>query len=319
MSELNNFRIGILGGWDIARKAYFPILPSWPRVEVVGVFSRTEKTVNEVANRWHIDYRTTSIDELIAKGIDAAFVLTSTDSHYFLVEKLLKAGIDVFVEKPATQSSEQTRQLASLAAQTKRILMVAFNRRYAPLYVKAKEIWGNRPIHKCIIQKHRSGTKERDLEQTYLDDTIHQIDLLRFFCGEVEPLSTYYQMMDNRFYSSASVTSLKSGGIGLVLTSREAGMWTEQVSLHGGNISLEVSAFRELRVRYPDHEEVYGADRAGRWMPQLEERGFVGEIRHFFECIVSRESPFTDGEDSVKTQELLEKLVKKSVRTSQGD
>jgi virulence factor len=318
MSKRNKIRIGILGGWDIARKAYFPLLPSWPGVDVIGVFSRTEKTASEVADRWQIDYRTNNIDALITQGIDAAFILTSTDSHYYLSKKLLESGIDVYVEKPATQSSGETQELADLAAYKKQIFMVGFNRRYSPLYIKAKEIFGNRKIRQCIVQKHRSGTKIRDLAQTYLDDTVHQIDLLRFFCGEVEPVATYYQMEEGRLRSAMSVAELNSGGMGMVLTSREAGMWTERVSLHGGDLSVEVSAFRELRVRYPDSEEVYGADRAGRWMPQLEERGFVGEIEHFFECIRTRNTPMTDGYDSVKTQKLLEALIEKSIASKRG-
>lgn len=314
MSEPRRLRVGILGGWDIARKAYFPVLPSWPDADVVGVFSRTEKTVTEVADRWRIAFRTTDINALIKQGVDAAFILTSTDSHFYLAKTLLEAGIDVFVEKPATESSQETRELSELAEARDRIFMVGFNRRYSPLYMRAKEIFAERIIRQCIIQKHRSGTKDRGLAQTYLDDTVHQIDLLRYFCGDVVPLATHYQMEDNRLRSAVSVTSLAAGGIGVVLTSREAGMWTERVSLHGDDLSVEVSAFRELRIRYPDYEEVYGADRAGRWMPQLEERGFIGEIQHFFECARTRERPRSDGYDSVKTQQLLEGLVEKAVQ-----
>jgi virulence factor len=319
MSKQNQIRIGILGGWDIARKAYFPILPSWPAVNVIGVYSRTDKTANEVADRWHIDYRTTDIEALINKGIDAAFILTSTDSHYYLAKKLLESDVDIYVEKPATQSSKETQALAELASDKKRIFMVGFNRRYSPLYIKAKEIFGNRKIRQCIVQKHRSGTKIRDLAHTYLDDTVHQIDLLRFFCGEVTPIATYYQIEDKKLRCSTSVAELESGGIGMVLTSREAGMWTERVSLHGGELSVEVNAFRELRIRHPDYEEVYGADRAGRWMPQLKERGFVGEIEHFFDCVVTRKRPQTDGYDSVKTQKLLEAFIEKSVESKKGE
>lgn len=318
MSSEKRLKIGILGGWDIARKAYYPLLPSWPGVDVVGAFSRTYETVDPVADRWRIPFRTTDLDALIEQGIDAAFILTSTDSHYDLAKILLNAGVDVYVEKPATESSQETQELADLAAEQDRIFMVAFNRRYAPLYVKAKEIFGERTIRQCIIQKHRSGLKDRDLAQTYLDDTVHQIDLLRYFCGEVTPQATYYQMEDDRLRNAVSVSTLESGGTGTILTSREAGMWTERVALHGEDLSVEVSAFRELRVRYPDYEEVYGADRAGRWMPQLEERGFVGEIEHFFDCVRSRHAPLSDGYDSVKTQVLLEALVETSIQTEQA-
>ena len=59
----------------------------------------------------------------------------------------------------------------------------------------------------------------------------------------------------------------------MVLTSRQAGIWQERVYLHGGDFTVELHAFRQLRVRRSDDEQVIGEDRAGRWFPQLVERG----------------------------------------------
>jgi virulence factor len=48
-------------------------------------------------------------------------------------------------------------------------------------------------------------------------------------------------------------------------------------------------------------------------MPQLEERGFEGEVQHFFECVRNRSNPQPDGYDAAKTQLLMEQLIEKSV------
>ena len=313
MTSSERIKIGILGGWDIVRKGYMPLLSSWPGVEIVGIFSRTTQTAEEVAQRWHIRLSTNNLDELLAQKPKAAFVLTNSESHYFLCTQLLSAGIDVYVEKPATVYSHQTRDLAELADTTGRIFMVGFNRRYAPLYQQAKTIFGKRPVGLCIIEKHRPGMKQRNLRQTYLDDTIHQIDLLRYFTGEPVAVETRVQLKNGGLLSAASLTTLPGGGMGLVLTSREAGMWQERLTLTGSGLTVVVSAFRELRVLYPDHEVVYGSDRAGKWFPQLLERGFTGEIEHFFDCVQKRTTPLSHGFDSVNTQLLLESMVEKEV------
>ena len=124
MTSSERIKIGILGGWDIVRKGYMPLLSSWPGVEIVGIFSRTTQTAEEVAQRWHIRLSTNNLDELLAQKPKAAFVLTNSESHYFLCTQLLSAGIDVYVEKPATVYSHQTRDLAELADTTGRIFMV---------------------------------------------------------------------------------------------------------------------------------------------------------------------------------------------------
>ncbi len=77
----------------------------------------------------------------------------------------------------------------------------------------------------------------------------------------------------------------------------------------GEGLTVEVSAFRELRVKYGDREEVFGLDRPGRWMSELAERGFSGEIEHFFTCVRQRQQPQTDGYEAARTQELVEAMV----------
>jgi virulence factor len=116
-------------------------------------------------------------------------------------------------------------------------------------------------------------------------------------------------MREGRLTGALSVTELNGGGHGLVMTCLAAGAWQERVTLHGEGLTVEVSAFRELRVKYPDHEEVFGLDRPGRWMSESAERGFNGEIEHFFECVRQRQQPQTDGYDAARTQELMEAMV----------
>jgi len=302
-------KIAILGGGGIVRKAYLPLLVTWPGIDIVGLYSRTQKTVDEVLADWPIEFGTTRLEALLERQPEAAFVLTATPSHFDLARQMLEAGVDVYLEKPATETSSPARELADLARDRGRILMVAFNRRYALLYRQAREIFGERHIQFCTVEKHRPSAFHVSLFNNYIDDTIHQIDLLRYFCGEVRPVHTSYEMRGGRMVGALSVTEIEGGGLGLVSTSLAAGAWQERATLHGDGLTVEVSAFRELRVKYRDRQEVYGMDRPGRWLPELKERGFSGAIKHFFECAHTRQTPQTDGYEAVRTQELVEAMV----------
>ena len=302
-------KIAILGGGGIVRKAYLPLLVTWPGIDIVGLYSRTQKTVDEVLADWPIEFGTTRLEALLERQPEAAFVLTATPSHFDLARQMLEAGVDVYLEKPATETSSSARELADLARDRGRILMVAFNRRYALLYRQAREIFGERHIQFCTVEKHRPSAFHVSLFNNYIDDTIHQIDLLRYFCGEVRPVHTSYEMRGGKMVGALSVTEIEGGGLGLVSTSLAAGAWQERATLHGDGLTVEVSAFRELRVKYRDRQEVYGMDRPGRWLPELKERGFSGAIEHFFECVHSRQTPQTDGYEAVRTQELVEAMV----------
>ena len=311
MRETDNkyLQIGILGSGSVTQKAYLPLLRTWPHTRIVGLYGRTKKNVEKICADWQIQFGTTDLDALIEKKPDVAFVLTSRSSHEALAHKLLQAEIDVYVEKPATESSESIHALSKLAEEKDLVLMVGFNRRYALLYRQAKEIFNQRPIQMCIVEKHRPSAYHTSLYNNYLEDTIHQIDLMRFFCGDVQALHTSFEMRDGKLIGASSVGKRTEGGLAVVLTSLQAGSWQERVTLHGGSLTAEVTAFRELIIKHEDRVEVYGPDRSGRWIPELVERGFHGAIEHFFHCVRERETPQTDGYEGFRTQELVEAFV----------
>jgi virulence factor len=308
-SQNGTMKIAVVGAGIIAQKAYLPLLRRWPGVSLLGIHSRSQDTVDQVCSDWQIDFGTTNLQALIDLGPQAAFVLTPRSTHAALAAQLLQAGIDVFVEKPPTESSADTRTLGEQARECNRILMFGFNRRYSLLYRQAKALFEGKRIQTCLIEKHRPSAFHSSLFNNYLEDTIHQIDLLRFFCGEVQVLHTAFEQEGDRMLGAISLTQLASGGMGMVSTCLQAGSWQESAALHGNALSVQVDAFRELRIYHEDHLEVIGHDRPGRWVSALEERGFQGAVEHFFECVRTRQQPETNAEEALRTQELVEAMV----------
>ncbi len=302
-------RIAIIGAGGIAEKAYFPLLLKWPGLEIACLYSRTQATLDKVAAQWQIKNITTDMHAVLDSRPDAAFVISSNASHYDICKLMLENDLDVFVEKPLATSSTQAQELARLADERRRVMAVAFNRRYALLYRKAKEIFADQPIRFALFQKHRPQSPHVNLFNQYLDDTIHQIDLMRYYCGELQALSTHYTTQSGKLTGAVSSARASSGGLVTLVNSLQAGAWQESVTLHGEGLSVHVDAFRELRVKYGDHDQVYGTDRAGKWIPELRERGFEGQVEHFLECVQTRQTPLTNAWEAAKTQKLMEDLV----------
>jgi predicted dehydrogenase len=72
-----------------------------------------------------------SADELLADpGIDAVVINAPNDLHYELAQRALAGGKDVCVEKPLTLAPAEARELQAAAAETERVLDVAFHRRF---------------------------------------------------------------------------------------------------------------------------------------------------------------------------------------------
>jgi virulence factor len=302
-------KLAIFGTGGIAQKAYFPLLAVMPEVEIVGVHSRTQAHVDAACQRWGYTFGTTHMEEILSLKPKAALVISSTGSHYDICRELLENGIDVYAEKSLTEYSKQSLQLAEIAQANKRILAVGFNRRYALLYKQARQILGDRKVDLAIVQKHRTEAYNSTLFKHYLDDSIHQIDLMRFYCGDVVPATTTIEMKDGLMATAVSTVEIPGGGQGVIMICNQAGSWQESVTLHAQGITIHVDAFQRLRIMSDDHEEVYGTDRAGKWITGMKERGFYGEIAHFIDCVNTRQLPITTAIEAAKTQQLMESLI----------
>src|SRR4030042_2152935 len=122
--EKIQLRVGILGAGDIVRKAYMPLLPNWPGISLVGIYNRSLHAAQDIAQQWQIPFSTDSLDGLLDQQLDAAFVLTSNETHYNFTKRLLENRIDVFSEKPAASTSLEAKELAELADKHGKVLMI---------------------------------------------------------------------------------------------------------------------------------------------------------------------------------------------------
>ena len=137
-------KIAVIGAGGIARRAYFRFLLAMPGVKITNIYSRTQETIDEISQKWDITCGTTSLETVLANKPEGAIVLTATASHYEIIKMLLENGIDVYSEKSLTTDSRESYELWELAQKNERILSVGFNRRYSPLFMQAKEIFGDR-------------------------------------------------------------------------------------------------------------------------------------------------------------------------------
>ncbi len=301
-------RAAVIGLGGIAEKAYLPLLSAWEGLELV-IHCRTQETVEHYQGQYRIRLGTTDFDEVLALEPEAAFVLTPSDTHYAMARQLLEAGIHVYLEKPATLQTEDTRLLAELADEQGRVLMVGFNRRYAPLHRRARELWDGRPVGLCVLQKHRDSAYHPDLYSNYTDDTIHIIDLLRFFCGEATPVRTVAHVHEGKLIRATALLDVGEDGHGVVSTELNAGAWQERYALHGGGASLYVEAFSELRFVDETGRRTAKETYASAWTSTLKGRGFEDEVAHFLDCVREGSTPHTSAWEALKTQELLEAMV----------
>ena len=83
------------------------------------------------------DYR-----EILAdKSIDTVFIMTPEHLHYPMMMAALKAGKNVYVEKPLAHTIEQGAELVKAAQKSGKVVQVGTQNRSSSLYKKAKEMY----------------------------------------------------------------------------------------------------------------------------------------------------------------------------------
>lgn len=304
-------KIAIFGAGNIANKAYLPLLSHWRDIDISGIFSRTLQRANTTAISWKIDNPTNDVDYLISLKPACAFVLTEKRSHFNIIRKLLQNNIDVFVEKPLTMTTSEARELADLADNNKCILMVSFNRRYSLLYKQAHELLDNREIDLASFNKFRSISTNlpSDLQDYLLEDLIHQIDLIRFYCNEATAINTNIKRWNGKLVSFTCQLVDDRGGLITLNAGLREGCWEEYVTLLGKQFSIRVDAFSQIIIKDAINTISFGGDRPGKWADQLIERGFFGSVEHFFECVQNRDVPRTSARETIKTHILIDQIL----------
>ena len=122
------FNVAMVGWGMSARTFHLPLLEANRALTLKAIV--TSKT-QQCAEQWPNVFCAVSIEQLIANcQIDLAIVATPNHLHFEHVEVLLKAGIHVVVDKPATTNVSELEALFHLAHERERILAVFHNRRW---------------------------------------------------------------------------------------------------------------------------------------------------------------------------------------------
>ncbi len=133
------------------------------------------------------------------KFADAIIITTPDNLHYGPCMKALEMGYDVLLEKPISPSEKECRDILSLAKKTGRIVAVCHVLRYAPYFVKLKEIMQSGVLGEIVSIQHMEPIEHIHMSHSYvrgnwhnskettpiiLAKSCHDLDILRWMVGK---------------------------------------------------------------------------------------------------------------------------------------
>jgi predicted dehydrogenase len=133
------------------------------------------------------------------KFADAVLITTPDNLHYGPCMAALKAGYDVLLEKPISPSEKECRDILELSKKTGRIVAVCHVLRYAPYFVKLREIVQSGAIGELMSIQHLEPIEHIHMSHSYvrgnwhdrnattpiiLAKSCHDLDILRWIVGK---------------------------------------------------------------------------------------------------------------------------------------
>ena len=208
--------VAFIGAGNYATAVLIPAFrEAGVRLKTVGSCSGVSSV--HAGRKYGFEETTTDIDEIIADpDINAVVIATRHNSHAQLVCRALSAGKHVFVEKPLALTLEElaniqtTIEQASQPTQPQPLLMVGFNRRFAPHVQKLRSLLAVVKEPKVFVMTVNAGVIPAD-HWTHdrvvgggriIGEACHFVDLLDIWLARQSDRSKRFQLV--RFPGSLS-------------------------------------------------------------------------------------------------------------------
>ncbi|MFV0501419.1 MAG: bi-domain-containing oxidoreductase [Bacteroidales bacterium] len=192
----NNFKnskgvFGIIGAGNFTSSTIIPGMKS-ANAKIKTIASAGGLSAKMMAKKGGIAVATSDYKSILSDSeIDTVMITTRHNLHASMTVESLEAGKNVFVEKPLCLNNDELNKIISIKEKSDNspMLVVGFNRRFAPLAIKMKKLLGEGP--KNIIATMNPGfippeVWVHDLEiggGRIIGEACHYIDLCTFIAG----------------------------------------------------------------------------------------------------------------------------------------
>jgi polar amino acid transport system substrate-binding protein len=128
------------------------------KLQLVSVGTATGLSAKNAAEQFGFSQSTTDYQEILADtNSHLVFIATRHDSHAQIAAEALRRGKHVFVEKPLALTEQSLREVTTAAQESTGLLIVGYNRRFAPLAEEIKRRFQSRVGPMTIVYRVNAG------------------------------------------------------------------------------------------------------------------------------------------------------------------
>jgi len=276
--------LAFVGAGSYAQGNLLPNIPkSDQNVVCKGVMTSSGTTSKRVAERFGFEFSAADENDIFDNDeINTVFIATRHDTHTAYVKKGLQAGKNIFVEKPLCLSVAELEQIEEIllsAGSSAPLLMVGYNRRFAPLARLLKEKMSGGAL--SMIYRINAGPipPESWIQVPeigggrIIGEVCHFVDFLTFICGAL-PVRVYASALPepNNLQDVVNISlEFANGSIGTIsyFANGSKSLEKEYVEIYHAGITGILRNFKELGIYSggrPERKKLINQDKGQKMM-----------------------------------------------------
>jgi len=340
---MNPIKLAVVGAGLIGQK-HLEILRASSECELVAVCD-AHPSGAAIAAKYGVPFYSDYATLLIEHVLDGVIIATPTNTHAPVAIACARQGIHILVEKPITSTLAEARELLAVAEASGVQLLVGHHRRHNPLVQQARTIVQSGEIGQLVgVTAMFALLKPADYFDVVwrtqpgggpiLTNLIHDIDSLRFICGEIQSVFAVTSSKTRGFAveDTASLSlHFANGALGSVLVSDATpSPWSYELT-SGENPSYPTTgqdcyffvgtggslAFPSMTGwRYPQGQAPgwYQPLERHRWTTPEPADPLSEQLAHFCRVIRGEEAPLVSGDEGLRTLAVAQAVLASAQR-----
>lgn len=301
----------------------------------------------DLAREYNAPYYAEIGAALASEKIDGAIIATPNQMHADHAALCLHARIPCLIEKPLTDSLSSAQSLVDLVKKTQTPILVGQHRRHNPLITRAKEFIESGALGQillvnalfCLIKPRAYYDQDWRCKKgagPIFINLIHDLDLLRYLCGDIASLQAFQSNAARGFEvedSAVMTLAFQSGALGTIGISDAApAPWSWEFTAkenpaypHIATHAYTISGSKGS-LSIPDLTHWYHPEDQSWWAPMTHKQltspkgdPFLRQFDHFLKVIRREEAPLATAEDGLKNLRLLEDIKASATKNTPLD
>ena len=311
---------GFIGAGGFAGSTLVPAFKKY-NARLKTIASSTGVSGSHVGKKYGFEINTTDYRDILEDSeINTVVVTTRHNTHARFVIESIKAGKNVFVEKPLCMTCEEldeiSRTYEEMGNARNLFLMVGFNRRFAPLIQKLKKLLDPISDPKSFIMTVNAGsippdhwTQDSDIGGgRIIGEACHFVDLLRFLAGKRINTSDLVTLGDTTGDSVSISMTFEGGSIGTVhyFANGNKRFPKERLEVFSDGRIFQMDNFKSLSA--------YGCPGFKKMNLWNQDKGHEAEVSSFLDTIKNGTQPPIPLDEIMEVTKILIDLKEKQMR-----